>query len=877
MSNNKNNKFSLGKTVYIQTPSHGFVEGKITKVNKKKSEIESISIKFIDDFIKEIYGNDDVIYMGSNIEKIIFSEKRPLYWMFQNRKDFPNWVDRMFKNYNICRKQKPKKKSETFELSSTQKFVRDYLAHSSPYRGLLLYHSLGSGKTCASIAVSENLKDSRNIVVMLPAALKNNFIQYGLKSCGDPRYKNLDGDQLIKEKYNFISYNASNVIKQIEELGSLNNKVIIVDEAHNLATLMVNGLRGMGKQGFEIYKYLLEARNSKIIFLTGTPLVNTPFEIVVLFNILRGPLEVINFRIDDFKEYNIDSYVNILLQDDRIGYVDINRKNKSLIVILKLKSWDMEFEQTIKFIENKATNYNALITFQRTDSYTLFPDKEDDFEKIFMSNDNFMNKDMFQRRIIGLTSYYENSDRSEFPEQYEEKIIKVNMSPLQFELYQKARDVERKKEIRAARQKRKKTEDKISTLARVFSREFSNFVFPDEIIRPFKKMLFISSKLEEEQTIQDSKGQSNQEFSKNQISQQEKKEIPKEKLDVMIKDAINKLSEPSQKYLTTDLSRYSPKMKAMLCEIEKNDKGLILVYSSFRSVEGLEIFSKVLERNGYSNFLNPNEKLSEDYKRFAFYSGREDMKTRKEIINIFTNSENKYGKNIRILLVSSAGAEGLDLKNIRKVLIMDPFWHYVRIQQIIGRAVRKNSHIDLLENERNVQPILYLSVFSPEQKELAKGREKIPTDQHIYDISQRKLRLNNDFLKAVRESAIDCELNQCDSNCYKYQGNGLAFLPNIKDDLVYGYVHFRTKDVKRKLVIAGITNDNILIFKNKDGKWIMGHGEKFKGKEKPTLIKDKKYGIDLNTLDVFDYENIKKGIPIKIGTVNEKNGKFNII
>jgi len=43
------------------------------------------------------------------------------------------------------------------------------------------------------------------------------------------------------------------------------------------------------------------------------------------------------------------------------------------------------------------------------------------------------------------------------------------------------------------------------------------------------------------------------------------------------------------------------------------------------------------------------------------------------------------------------------------------------------------------------------------------------------------------------------------------------------------------------------------------------------------LIKDKKYGIDLNTLDVFDYENIKKGIPIKIGTVNEKNGKFNII
>lgn len=879
-----NTEISIGKKVYIPTPSHGFVSAEVTDIKKDNiNRITSVSVKYIEDFIKETYGSDDIIYIGSNIEKIVIkpqNSERPFYWLFQNRKDFPKWVTDTFMKYSSCDKNIKEKKEEIkegFEFLPRQKFIRDYLSHESPYRGLLLYHGLGTGKTCASIAVSENLKDNRNIVILLPASLEENFKKDGLKKCGSPKYQNTDGNKLINEKYTFISHDSPFLMKQLEELGSLNNKIIIVDEAHRLATKIVNGLRGSGKQGVEVYKMLLEAKNSKIVLLTGTPLVNTPFEIAVLFNILRGLLEIIVFRISDFREENIDDYIEKLISDERIGWVEVNRRNQSLLAILKLNSWDMEFEQTIRFIESTARNYNAYVNFERTDKYTLFPEKEEEFESFFIKDDNFINKDMFQRRIVGLTSYFETTEetKKEFPEQLPEKIIKVQMSPHQYELYQKARDFERPIERRAAQKMRRNKAQKISTTARVFSREFSNFVFPDEIERPFKKIKFLTSKMEEKKERNSKlKGENYDEI----LELEKKIEKTKETLNKEIKESLEKLVDPEKPYLKpgpNGLSRYSPKMEAMLKEIKKDSQGLVLVYSSFRTVEGLEIFSRVLEANGYQNFNIKNKNDNYDFKRFAFYSGQEDMKTRKKIVDTYTNSDNKYGKNLRILLVSSAGAEGLDLKNIRKVLIMDVFWHDVRIQQIIGRAVRKKSHYDLPENERNVQPIIYLSVFTQPQKETS--AEKISTDEYIYDLSKKKLRLNNDVLDAVKESAIDCMLNQCDNQnkCYRFLGEkkGLAFLPKIQDDIVYGYKHAHVKEIQKEFVVAGITESDEIVYK-KENKWFLGNGKKLN--KKPEIIKNKKFGLDLGTLELFDYNSIKnKGVQLKIGTVNELDGKFN--
>jgi hypothetical protein len=81
----------------------------------------------------------------------------------------------------------PSSKSD-FSLLTHQKIVRDYLNIYTPYRGLLLYHGLGSGKTCSSISIAEGLKTHKNIIVMTPASLRRNYVEE-LKKCGDDIYK----------------------------------------------------------------------------------------------------------------------------------------------------------------------------------------------------------------------------------------------------------------------------------------------------------------------------------------------------------------------------------------------------------------------------------------------------------------------------------------------------------------------------------------------------------------------------------------------------------------------------------------------------------------------------------------------------------------
>ena len=59
---------------------------------------------------------------------------------------------------------------------------------------------------------------------------------------------------------------------------------------------------------------------------------------------------------------------------------------------------------------------------------------------------------------------------------------------------------------------------------------------------------------------------------------------------------------------------------------------------------------------------------------------------------------------------------GIDLKNVRWVHITEPYWHPVRIEQVIGRARRICSHDELNEEERTVEVFIYLMEFSKSLK-----------------------------------------------------------------------------------------------------------------------------------------------------------------
>ena len=104
---------------------------------------------------------------------------------------------------------------------------------------------------------------------------------------------------------------------------------------------------------------------------------------------------------------------------------------------------------------------------------------------------------------------------------------------------------------------------------------------------------------------------------------------------------------------------------------------------------------------------------------------------------------------MKIIMISPSGAEGINLSNVRQVHIMEPFWNEVRIEQVIGRAIRQCQHKDLPMNERTVDVFRY---------KMIRRNQKETSDEKLENISRRKYNLLLSFTEAIKEVAVDCEL-----------------------------------------------------------------------------------------------------------------------
>ena len=119
-----------------------------------------------------------------------------------NRAVFINFINSLWEKKKYFKlDDKKSKQTEDKELYKNQKIVTDYLNIYSPYRGLLIYHGLGTGKTCTSIAVAEHFMSAtvslaigeglitpKKVLVMTPASLRKNYREQ-LKDCGNKLFK----------------------------------------------------------------------------------------------------------------------------------------------------------------------------------------------------------------------------------------------------------------------------------------------------------------------------------------------------------------------------------------------------------------------------------------------------------------------------------------------------------------------------------------------------------------------------------------------------------------------------------------------------------------------------------------------------------------
>jgi hypothetical protein len=177
--------------------------------------------------------------------------------------------------------------------------------------------------------------------------------------------------------------------------------------------------------------------------------------------------------------------------------------------------------------------------------------------------------------------------------------------------------------------------------------------------------------------------------------------------------------------------------------------------------------------------------------RFATITGNVPFDVRQRIIDVYSSPDNAHGEIIQLLLISSSGAEGLDLKNVRIVHIMEPYWNYARIAQVIARAVRNNSHILLPTDEKNVQPYIYLAVaFQDDQvgshpSHLEKSNEiyKKTIDIDFYERMLLDREIIASFVQPLEEVAIECLLN-AEPHCRVCSPNNRQlFTSDIKKDV----------------------------------------------------------------------------------------------
>lgn len=484
-------------------------------------------------------------------------------------------------------------------------------------------------------------------------------------------------------------------------------------------------------------------------------------------------------------------------------------------------------------------------------NHICLPDTLDEFAARFLNAnaDGLVHTAALKKRIIGLTSYFRTAQENLLPtlitapDGSPYNIVRVEMSDYQFGIYVKARQEEESKSKNAS--KHSKADDMFgsSSAYRLYTRACCNFVFPSTVEKPQPATKRTTGIVEDVGETDDTGAAAGEpEIDESELGEAE------ESRDERIVRALTELDTPE---ILDDngLATYTPKFAAILNNIrDPAHVGLHLLYSFFNSLEGIGIMRLVLKQHGFAEFalkridgewrldVSPED---EDKPRFAIYSGSTDPKAKEIIRDVYNNNwdavppaisaalkrgadGNLYGAAIKLLMITAAGAEGINLKNTRYVHIVEPYWHMVRLEQVIGRARRLKSHMELPEELRTVEAFVYTSVFTEAQiktnataqmrmKDVSKYDEHriMTADETLFENASIKNKVNQQLLTCLKETSIECnihsELNAKEKlECFTFgevRTNGFAFSPMVDEDM----------EAKRDTIVKAVAFSSVSI------------------------------------------------------------------
>ena len=713
-----------------------------------------------------------------------------------------------------------------FELTPHQLFVKNFLSMQTPYNSLLLYHGLGTGKTCSSIGVAEEMRAYMKqvgitqpiLVVASPNVQENYRLQlfderklklesgsWNLNTCiGESLLReinptNLTGvpkdrivseiNAIINKYYRFMGYiELANYIKRViqipvdssrfsaKELRELkvrrikkhfDNRLIIIDEVHNIHISEQN--KEDGKTATLLMDIARYTSSMRLLLLSATPMYNSYKEIIWLTNL-----------------------INIVDKNGTIRESDIFDKDGNF-----KEKIGKSLEGGRELLTRKLTGYVSYIRGENpyTFPYRIYPDVFSPENSLLTIKSNYPSSQMNGREIEGVL---ENVP-----------VFLTNIGEYQSIGYDFI--------IKYMRNKSNNTVNKFGEEREMPSFENMESFGYTYLLKPLEALDIVFPNRElDSGSVEAATGEAN-EFEDQRNEEIINKFIGKTGLANTMKYVVQKspypnvydyeyrpeiLNDPNHGRIfhPDKIGKYSGKI-AKICDCIKRSKGIVLIYSQY--IEGSIIpIALALEEMGITRFSSTNyikplfktpptepvdsitmksqSQFLQDGETGKFSSAKYVMITGNkayspnnlEDIKYVTNPNNMNGEKVKVVIISKAGSEGLDFKCIRQVHILDPWYNMSRVEQIIGRGVRNFSHCTLEDfKERNVE--IYLHSTIPRNDEE-------PADLYIYRYAEKKAKQIGKITRVLKEIAVDCLLNVGQHNFTVDQLNTLANNKNMK-------------------------------------------------------------------------------------------------
>lgn len=322
--------------------------------------------------------------------------------------NFYEYINKKFTKYKILKNKKTIEEicfPKTFEFQIPQLFLSEIINPATNYKGILVYHRIGAGKTCTAIRIAENFKGIKRIVIVLPASLINNFRSELRSPCAGSNYLTERERDLLKKYhptslefkaiidksnvridkyYNIYSYNKFiDAIKK--NIFSFDNALVIIDEVHNM----------ISETGtyYETFHAAIHSApdNMRLVLMSATPIFDKPTEIALTMNLLLRDKQM------PTKDKFVETFIDITYKKKEIiltaknldlfkqyvrGYVSYYKGApphvfpRSEIFLVKTKMSDKQqilYKKIIKRVENVEDISNSFLIGTRMVSNITYP------------------------------------------------------------------------------------------------------------------------------------------------------------------------------------------------------------------------------------------------------------------------------------------------------------------------------------------------------------------------------------------------------------------------------------------------------------------------------------------------------------------------